>query len=123
MPEFLWDPVDFLDVFGVAPIEHEDGCNEYKMPRQGVNLSVSIWPLDGDVFIKLTCDNQSPPLLEVSLLSCQAARVLQDKRGQYTEFASAKAFTGRYDETFIAPHGFRLWVNPFVQVEPFFYPV
>lgn len=124
MPELAWDPLAFLDALGVAPVEDEEGiCYQYKAHRQGVTLELKVWPLDGDVSIELTCERQVQPLLKVNLLGCPAARVLHEKRGQYIEFAAAKAFGSRYDETSAAPYGFRLWLDPFIQVEPFTYPV
>jgi hypothetical protein len=124
MPEFVWDPLSFLETLGVTPVEDEQGiCYRYKVPRQGVTLELTVWPLDGDVCIELTCAQQPQPLLKVNLLSCPSARVLRDRRGQYVEFAATKAFAGRYDETSAAPYGFRLWLAPFVQIEPFSYPV
>lgn len=93
------------------------------MPRQGVTLELTVWPLHGDVTIELACDRQPQPRVKVNLLSCPAARVLQYKRAQYIEFAATKAFAGRYDETSAAPYSFRLWLDPFIQVEPFSYAV
>jgi hypothetical protein len=124
MPEFVWDPTSLLEALGVAPIEDAEGiCYLYKVLRQGVTLDLTIWPLDGDISIEVTCDQQAQPLMKVNLLSCPAVRVVRDRRGQYFEFAATKAFAGRYDETSAAPYGFRLWLDPFIQVEPFTYPV
>jgi hypothetical protein len=124
MSEFVWEPLGFIEALGVLPVANEEGtCYLYKVLRQGLTLDLTVWPLDGDVCIELTCAQQRQPLLKVNLLSCPSARVLRDKHGQYIEFAATKAFAGRYDETSAAPYGFRLWLDPFVQVEPFSYPV
>jgi hypothetical protein len=49
-------------------------------------------------------------------------RVVDDKRGQFLEFAAANTFTGRYDGYSVIPYGLRVWVKPQVCLEPFVYP-
>jgi hypothetical protein len=123
MPELAWNPVDFLQALDVVPVEGEYGTYYlYNVDRRGVRLELAVYPLESDVHIKIICSQQLEPVVNLQLLECPAARVTQDKRGQYIEFAAAKAFTGRYDETSAAAYGFRLWVSPFIQVEPFSYP-
>jgi hypothetical protein len=124
MPEFQWDPVEFLNVLNVVPTESEHGLSyHYRVERPDVRLEVAVWPLNPDVSIKLYCSSQQEPLVNLQLLDCPAARVVQDKRGRYIEFAAANAFAGRYDATDAAPYGFRLWLEPILQVEPYAYPV
>jgi hypothetical protein len=123
MPDFAWNPVDFLDALEAVPIEGEFGTSyAYQLNRQGITLKLCVYPPERDVSIELTCGEQTQPVVSVQLLDCPAARVVQDKRGRYIEFAAANAFAGRYDETDAAPYGFRLWVSPFLQVEPYSYP-
>lgn len=124
MPELAWNPVDVLDALEVVPLEGEYGTSYlYRVERKGIDLELAIYPLESDVSIKIRCGQQPEPVISLQLLECQAARVVQNKRGKYIEFAAPKAFSGRFDETSAAPYGFRLWVQPFFQIEPFSYPI
>lgn len=123
MPQFTWEPLDFLDVLGVIPSESEYGLSyQYLVERSGLRLELFVWPLDSDVFVKIYSSPQVEPLIALNLLDCPAARVIQDSRGRFIEFAGGKAFTGRYDTSTAASYGFRLWVDPYIQVEPYAYP-
>ena len=123
LPELAWNPVDFLQVLEVVPEEGEYGtAYHYDLERRGIRLQLSVFPLDRDVFIKMFCGQQEAPVVNLRLIDVPAARVVDEKLGQYIEFAGAKAFAGRYDETSAPAYGFRLWVVPFVQIEPFAYP-
>ena len=123
MAELAWNPVDFLDVLEVAPLEGEYGTSYiYQLERNGATIELGIYPLDGDVSLKLFHRQQSEPVLDLQLLGCPAARVVRDKRGVCIEFAAANAFMGRFDETTAAAYGFRLRIKPFVQIEPYSYP-
>jgi hypothetical protein len=92
------------------------------LERRGIRLQLSVYPLDCDVSIKITCGQQEAPVVNLRLIDVPAARVIEDKQGRYIEFAGAKAFAGRYDETSAPTYGFRLWVSPILQIEPFAYP-
>jgi hypothetical protein len=123
MPEFSWEPLDFLDVLGVAPEEGEYGISyRYVVVRTDLRLEISIWPLESDVTVEIFCAAQAQPIARFNMLSCPGARVVRDKEGVRIEFAGANLFTGRYDHTAAAPYGLRLWLDPFIQVDPYAYP-
>jgi hypothetical protein len=123
MPELAWDPVDFLDVLEVVPLEEEFGTSYlYKLKRNAMTIELHVYPLAGDVLLRIPHDLQAEPLINLRLLGCPAARVVQDKRGEFIEFAAANAFMGRFDERASVAYGFRLRVKPFIQAEPFSYP-
>jgi len=44
--------------------------------------------------------------------------VVDDKKGKFIEFAGANLYAGRYDHSAAAPYGFRVWLDPFLEVEP-----
>jgi len=44
--------------------------------------------------------------------------VVDDRKGKFIEFTRANLFAGRYDHSAAAPYGFRVWVDPFLKVEP-----
>lgn len=122
MPELVWEPVDFLDLLGVAPDVEEYGVSfHYVVHRQDLRLELGVWPMSGDVTVAVYCSAQLQPVINLSLLDCPGARVVDDKRGRFIEFAGATLFTGRFDNTVSAPYGFRVQVDPFVQVSPYSY--
>ena len=124
MPDFSWEPLDFLDALGVVPVGEEYGISySYVVDRKPLNLTLTIWPLSGEVELKIRCEGVSEPVVFLNLLSSPGARVIDDKRGKYIEFAAANLFAGRYDNTHPAPYGFRLWVEPNFQVTTFSYDV
>ncbi|OWY29024.1 hypothetical protein CEJ42_12630 [Herbaspirillum robiniae] len=63
------------------------------------------------------------PVIHLQLIDCPGARVINDKRGKFIEFSAANLFTGRYDTTSPAPYGFRLHLQPQLQVTTFAYAV
>jgi hypothetical protein len=124
MPEFSWEPLDFLDALGVIPIEEEDGISySYQVDRSPLTVSLMIWPLAGDVELAVRCAGVSTPIVLLNLLNSPGARVVSAKDGKFIEFAAANMFSGRYDNTRPAPYGFRLWVEPELKVTTFSYDV
>ena len=122
MPQLDWEPLEFLELLGVAPKEEEFGTlYEYTLERGQFRLELKVWPLDSDIELKFYCAGQSEPVLNLNLLGCPGARVVDDKRGRFIEFAGANMFVGRFDRTAPAPYGFRLQVDPFIQVTPYSY--
>lgn len=124
MPDFSWDPYDFLDILGVLPVEEEYGvAYRYEVDRRPLSLALTIWPFDGDVELAIRCEGVSEPVVHLNLLDCPGARVIAEKRGKYIEFAAAKLFAGRYDNARPAPYGFRLRIEPSLQVTTFSYDI
>jgi hypothetical protein len=124
MPEFSWEPLDFLDALGVVPVGEEFGISySYSVDRKPLNLALTIWPLDGDVELAIRCEGMAEPVVLLNLLGSPGARVVHAKDGKFIEFAAAKLFAGRYDITRPAPYGFRLWLKPHLQVTTFSFDV
>ncbi|WP_377154569.1 hypothetical protein ACFJIX_21125 [Roseateles sp. UC29_93] len=108
----------------VVPIEGEYGTSYlYLFTRDAITVELGVYPLAGDVSLRIVHGQQDEPVLNLQLLGCPAARVIRDKQGTCIEFAAANVFTGRFDETTAAPYGFRLRIRPLLQVEPYSYPV
>jgi hypothetical protein len=124
MPNFSWEPLDFLEALDVVPIEEEYGISyRYLVSRGPLFLSLTIWPLNCDVELLLRSGEVTEPLVRLELLGCLGARVVRDKQGTYIEFSAATLFHGRYDHADAPPYGFRLQVQPFIQITTFSYPV
>lgn len=123
MPEFAWEPLEFLEALGVVP-EEEDGISYYYVvPRADLSLELTVWPMSADVALSLFAASQPEPIACLNLLNCPGARVVSDKRGKFIEFAGANLFVGRYDRTAPAPYGIRVWVDPYLQIVPFAYEI
>jgi hypothetical protein len=124
MPNFSWEPLDFLEALEVVPVEKEYGISyRYLLTRGSVSLQLSIWPLDGDVELPLTYEGMTEPLVRLNLLECPGARVVWGHQDTSIEFSAAKSFGGRYDHADAPPYGFRLQIQPFIQVTTFSYSV
>lgn len=124
MPSFSWEPLDFLEALEVVPVEEEYSISyRYLVTRGPLSLRLSIWPLDGDVELLLSCEGMAEPVVRFNLLECPGARVVRDHQGTSIEFSAANSFGGRYDHADAPPYGFRLQLQPFIQVTTFSYPI
>lgn len=124
MPTFSWEPLDFLEALEVPPVEEEYGAAyRYLVSRASVFLSLTIWPLNCDVEIVVGNARGAEPLVRLNLLDCPGARVIRDDERTYIEFCAAKVFGGRFDQTYTPPYGFRMQIEPFIQISTFLYPV
>src|SRR5262249_22970351 len=61
-------------------------------------------------------------IVRYSMLGYPGVRAVDDKRGQFLEFAATNTFAGRYDGYSVIPYGVRVWVVPHIRLEPFVYP-
>ena len=83
MPNFSWEPLDFLEALEVVPVEERYGISyRYLVTRGSLSLRLSIWPLDGDVELLLSCKGMAEPLVHLDLLECPGARVVRDCQGR-----------------------------------------
>ena len=120
MTQLVWEPVDLLSMLGVAPAvgEHETS-HQYVVEQGPARLQLTIWQYDSDVEVLLSVAPLPDPVLRYSMLGCPGIRAINDKRGNFLEFAAANTFTGRYDGYSVVPYGLRLWIEPQIVLEPF----
>ncbi len=124
MAQFVWEPLDLLNILGVAPkVGEYETSHQYVVSQPPVRLEIMLWQYDGDVQLELFVAPFEHEVLEFSMLECPGVRAVNDKRGQFLEFAATNAFTGRYDGYSVIPYGLRVWVTPQIRLEPFSYPV
>ncbi|WP_254791936.1 hypothetical protein [Achromobacter sp. NFACC18-2] len=120
MTRFHWEPLDLLEFLGVSPAEAEGGTSyRYVLEQPPLSLVLTIWPLEGDVEVAIRCADMREPVVHFHLLSCPGVRVIDDKWGKFIEFAAANLFAGRVHIGQPAPHGFRLRVEPNLQITTF----
>ncbi|RZU47913.1 hypothetical protein EV700_0881 [Fluviicoccus keumensis] len=120
MPELVCQPVDMIDVLGVAPeVDEYEIFYRYEVQQAALTIQLTVWPHDRDVEILMRVAPLPEPVLRYSLVDCPGIRMVADKRGKFLEFAAANTFTGRYDGYSVIPYGMRLWVEPQIRLEPF----
>lgn len=102
--------------------------------REGdaIDLSGLIQPLvEAELAFVLKEDLNGPGITAMDVIratdyvvpDCPGARVVRDDCCTYIEFSAAKLLEGRYDCADAPPYGFRLQVQPSIQVSTFSYPV
>ncbi len=124
MQTFSWDPADVIDLFNSSPIPAEDfwDAHLYIKERHSLRIELKIWPGLADVDIKLyQLTDQAEPIFSMRMTNCPGARVVQDKRGEFMEFAATSIFSDSYSSVDVPKYGFRLWIDPYIKVEPFKY--
>ena len=123
MPQLVWEPLELIDTLGVSPdIEEYETSHLYIVSQPPIRLELMLWQYDGDVKIKLFVEPFESEVLDYTMTACPGVRAVNDKRGQFLEFAAANTFTGHYDGYSTIPYGLRLWVKPQIRIEPFTYP-
>lgn len=76
MPEFSWEPLDFLDALEVVPVGEEYGKSySYSVDRKPLSLALTIWPMAGDVELSIRCERMTEPVVLLNLVSSPGARV------------------------------------------------
>ncbi len=122
MTQLVWEPLDLLNILGVLPeVDEYETSHHYVVSQSPVRLEITLWQYDGDVRVSLFVAPFEHEVLKYSLMGCPGIRAVDDKRGQFLEFAAANAFTGRYDGYSVIPYGLRVWVTPQILLEPFSY--
>ena len=120
MPQCVWDETDFLEYLEVEPTIGEYEVEyRYEVSQPPLRLLLSLFHLAGDVYVSVFCDPHETPIIDVEMRGCPGARVVNDKRGNYIEFAAANCFTNRYDGASVIPYGVRLFVRPHIRIELF----
>ena len=118
----IWNETDFLEYLEVEPtLEDEyDYCYSYvKKCTQSLRLELTIYPYSGDIYISLFHESLEWSIFDIVMRDCPGARVVNDKRGNYIEFAESNCFTNRYDGESVIPYGVRLFVKPQIHIELF----
>lgn len=121
MTEFVWNQYEFIECLGVLPEvdEEDDSGHTFKVERDGLVLNLTVFDYAGDVYVDLHREGVETPVFSMRLLDCKGARYVNDRHGDFIEFAPANSFFGRHDGEASFPFGFRVSVNPHIRIEPF----
>lgn len=71
------------------------------------------------VAMLLVVAKHDSPIVDAQLVDCDAARWVNDQRGNYLEFAAGRPFDGRYDGESPIPYGARVSVEPSINLQFF----
>lgn len=116
MPKFRWDFTDFISCLEVVPeVEEYDISHTFVVEKHGMRLLLTVFQDARDVYFSLYQNGVELPVFDMKLRECQSARYINDKRGEYLEFAPSKCFATRYDD--VIPYGVRLYVKPSISIE------
>ncbi len=116
----VWNQYEFVECLGVLPeVEEYETCHSFRVERDGLRLSLTVFQYDGDVYLDLYREGVEPPVFSMRLLDCDGARYVSDKGGEHLEFAPAKSFGKRYDGVSPIPFGVRVSANPHIRIELF----
>ena len=97
MPELQWDELDFLECLEVAPEVEEYGISHfYQVQKEGMVLELTVRPLESVVELSLRHAGREEYVVSFALFVHGKIRHINDKRGNYLEFA----------DCLIAPHRF-----------------
>lgn len=118
MTMFTWDVTDFISCLEVVPeVEEYEVFHSFVVEKHGMRLLLTVYQYDGDVHFSLYQDGVDRPIFDMELIECQGARYINDKRGEYLEFAPSRCFGTRYDGEDFIPYGVRLRVKPSISIE------
>jgi len=124
MPQINWSAVDFIQCLGVAPdVEEYEISHVFTVAKDGMCLVVKVKQYDGDVHIALIRDGCDMAVMDCRLVESDAARWVNDTRGNYLEIGAGRLFGGRYDGDAPIPYGARIRVEPSIKIEFFRAPV
>jgi len=112
----------YLDILDLASAVEED---EFRTITYTVTTSVATIrlidsTLDGDIVVSAFVAGQDSPLVHLELIACENISAVDDKRGKYLEFLGQLAI-GEYSRGSSGKEtGFRIYLEPFVRLEPYF---
>ena len=117
--QFGWDQTDILEYLEVVPEIDEYGV-EYRYVVEQPPLRLVLFVLlSSTVYITISCDGVDVSIIDVEIRDCSGARVVNNERGNYIEFAAGNLFSKKYDGASVIPYGLRLYVRPSIRAEFF----
>ena len=115
----VWDEVDVLAVLETEPVIETDCIwYTYCVKKDGLELKITIYQYDGDVYFELFSDGIDNSIFSMNLMDCAGVKRRFEKSGEYLEFAPSGCFkTSRYDGEMSIPYGVRVSIKPSIKVE------
>jgi hypothetical protein len=116
---FKWDETDLTEFFGVLATFHEDAhSHSFEVCRDGLSLLVTLFDLEGAVYVSIFRDGLAEPLLTVRRELCTHAHVTNTSGFRRCfEAGSPKHPVTDMGIPPVLSRGVRVWVEPHFQVE------
>jgi hypothetical protein len=116
---FKWDETDFTESFGVVATFHDDAhSNSFEISRDGLRLLVTLFDLEGAVYVSIFRDGLAEPLFTVRRELCTHAHITETAgfRRCFEAGTAKHPVTDMGVPPFLA-RGVRVYVEPQFQVE------
>ncbi|MFL1454308.1 Ypar14, superfamily integron cassette [Marinobacter sp. GN3S48] len=119
-PVLVWDETDVLTVLEVIPeVEHDSIWHRYVVREHGIELTVTIYQYDADVWFEMRSLGIEKPIFSMRMIDCPGIARKLDATGEYLEFAASRCFGSRYDGDQTIPYGVRIYIKPTINVALF----
>jgi hypothetical protein len=115
---FKWDETDFAEFFGVVATFHDIAhSHEFGVSRDGLQLFVTLFDLEGAVYVSIFCDGLAEPVFTVWRERCTHAYITETG---FRRCFEAGVTTQPVTDMGIPPllsRGVRVYVDPQFQIE------
>ena len=115
----MWSESDLTAFFGVEPSFHDDAhSHAFELCRDGLRLLVTLFDIEGAVYVSIYRDGWSEPLFTVRRELCSHAHITQGPR--FRRCFEAGAPKNSVTDMGIPPvlaRGVRVYVEPQFQIE------
>jgi hypothetical protein len=114
-----WRETDFAEFFGVAAVYHDGPHSyEFEIARDGLRLLLTLFDLEGAVYVSIWGDGLTGPLFTVVRESCTHAQLATDTHGRRClEIGSPDHPVNDIGIMPSLVRGVRLYVDPQFRVE------
>jgi hypothetical protein len=114
-----WNEPDFIEFFGVVPTFHEDAqSHAFEVGRDGLRLLVTLFDLEGAVYVSIFRDGLTEPLFTVRRELCTHAHITKsDNFRRCFEAGSPQHPVTHMGIPPVLVRGVRIFVEPHFQVE------
>lgn len=114
-----WREADLVEFFGTNPVYHDDAhSHSFELSRDGLRFLLTLFDLEGAVYVSIWRDQLPEPLFTVVRESCTHALVVNDTRGRVClEVGSTEFPTNDIGISLLLVRGIRVFVQPQFQVE------
>ena len=114
-----WDQADLVSFFGVVPTYNDDACSHsFELDRDGLKLLLTIFDLEGAVFVGIFRDGLPAPIIMIQRELCTHAHINsgRDLRRCFEAGTPEQPVTNMGIPPVLV-RGFRVYVEPHFQIE------
>jgi len=114
-----WNETDLTEFFGVVATFHDDAhSHAFEVSRDGLRLLVTLFDVEGAVYVSIFRDGLSKPLFTVQRELCTHAHITETASFRRCfEAGSTKVPVTEMGVPPVLAHGVRVYTEPQFQVE------